>query len=829
MAVIGLNTHAVAHGGLQPLQHPELGVEITGETAVRYLRFRQSVRLERLELQRSVYGRWVPAVPTHPAHLLISVLDSQTNRWHTVREVDLPYDPRTAGEGLSQAMGVEAMEAHFARVLADPPYVIPLDGLETDHLRVVCDREHPMWSNHGEVNGGPYHVPFGILHPLRAFGEPLGAPAESVYQPILRQGTIRPAAPAGMRLTAYPHLLQFASDRLSVGFSLRRPLLLHFGWDALGKGQAGNNRHVVSMHTGSFVGQGFPSGPILRTLTGDFAPRQWTGAVEVEGNRVCYRDLHCCDGLRFDATFTVEPDRLYLELAQYCDRELPVLEAEAWRLSWDLTAGMTAAAAEPTLLPGRNGDVRLPALWASDSVGCLALQQTGGDDARLQVESYRELTCTTGGLQLAPRPAADACLVVPAGKRAATFELAVAELEPNRPQDASPASDGIRRGWATVFACFRAEYRGFSNNAASCNCHLSQLPPIDLAAHTAAPPVGPDPRALGRFTIGRALLDGGGYGYFRNLYLDSDPVLVSAAGRLHQVAPDAGWLAQVTPGLEAAVTRMAGEIGAEGLVVCRDLSGNAGSFRWSSNGMDVVGFGHLDAYVNALSYRAFRNATALFTALGQAERATQCRAYAAGIRAAYATQLLNPATGWVAGWRSRDGELHDYAFLWVNGVALAYGLLDDDDARRALQGLEDLREELGMGAGHLGVPLNLLPIRADDHMLPRIPGMAQPTFETYTDGSYCTQAATYYLRALSCYGFTAQARKLADELEAGYAAGFHNGGIGSGVEFRSWDGVPTGYEGTLIGCFGPLYAIAIEQGQLAPTDPEWWPADIADC
>ncbi len=72
------------------------------------------------------------------------------------------------------------------------------------------------------------------------------------------------------------------------------------------------------------------------------------------------------------------------------------------------------------------------------------------------------------------------------------------------------------------------------------------------------------------------------------------------------------------------------------------------------------------------------------------------------------------------------------------------------------------------------------------------------------------------------YGFTEKALNLAGELDAGYAAGFHTGGLGSGVEFRSWDGVPTGYEGTLIGCFGPLYAIAT--GQLTPTDPAWWPA-----
>ena len=73
------------------------------------------------------------------------------------------------------------------------------------------------------------------------------------------------------------------------------------------------------------------------------------------------------------------------------------------------------------------------------------------------------------------------------------------------------------------------------------------------------------------------------------------------------------------------------------------------------------------------------------------------------------------------------------------------------------------------------------------------------------------------------YGLKERAGKMAEEMAEGYAAGIFHGGAGTGHEFRSWEGRPTGYEGTLIGCFGPLYAIAIEQGVLNPSAPEWWP------
>ena len=61
------------------------------------------------------------------------------------------------------------------------------------------------------------------------------------------------------------------------------------------------------------------------------------------------------------------------------------------------------------------------------------------------------------------------------------------------------------------------------------------------------------------------------------------------------------------------------------------------------------------------------------------------------------------------------------------------------------------------------------------------------------------------------------------ELEYGLAAGYFNGGLGMGTEFLTWAGLRTGYEGTLINNFLPVYALAIERGILEPREPEWWP------
>ena len=815
-----LQASGVSHGWVHPVHHPDLGVEINGQSVVRYLRFGREVRVDAIELKPVRAGRWVPSVPTHPAHITVSV-PRDGGRWQAIQDIDLPPIPAIAGKGLRQDMSIEEMEHVLAQGLT-VTHRLELGGVHTDVLRVECDREHPVWPNHGECNGVPFMVPFGTLDGLTAFGQaPAGEMPLPAYQRPLRAGAIRPVAPAGMTVEALPWMVLFRGERLSLGFSLIRPELPHLGWDGTGSGRAGENR----LHTRVRGGYGFfhgQSGPVLRTFRGDFGANTWTGRAEVDGNRVVYRDLDCGQGVQIDAVFTVEADGFRLALTQRAQRDVPVVEVEAWRLAWDCALAMTAAAAVPTLQPGRNGHVALPMFWAGDGNGCLRCEQLDGE-AYLQIESYRGSHAVTGGIVLGARPAPTACLAVPAGEHRTTWQWSVAAFEPQAPAGAPEAGPAVRRHWGSIYSCFRPEFGGFSNNAVSVNCHVNQGHPAEIVAFTRPPERGPDPLTLYRFTIERALLGGGGYGFWRNLYLDSDPVLVSAAGRIHQARPEAAWLARIMPGLVSAVRRLLSTLDDEGLACCRDLSGNRGSWRWSSNAMDVVGFGHLDAYVNAWTYRALRNAAALLRDAGQADLAARSRDAAERMRQAFPRRLINPETGWVAGWRSRDGQLHDAAYLWVNAVACAFGLLPREQAAEALRRLERVRHDVGAGHAHFGLPFNLWPIPPEDHMLPQLHGRWTPTFENYTDGAMSPCFAMYYLRALAIHGLHDEAAAIAADLELGYERGHFNGGVGSGVEFYRWDGVPTGYEGTFVASWTPLYAIAIQRGLFEPAEPEWWP------
>ncbi len=523
-------------------------------------------------------------------------------------------------------------------------------------------------------------------------------------------------------------------------------------------------------------------------------------------------------------------DALTMELEQEAPADLPVIEGEAWRLLWNMRAGLTGVAAVPQDKAGRNGFVHLPALIAADTGGCLAVRLLEGS-GEFHTESYRSSEARSTGFVLGVPDTPEAPLVIPQGKRRAVYELRPSALRPSAllpapaEQEATLAL-GLRRCWTAGFSAFRPEFGGFSNNAISTNCHVNQHTAFDFAAFTARPPVGPDPLDLVKFSIGRALLDGGGYGYHRNLYLDADPILLSGAGRIMQLRDDRAWLERVAPGIRAAARRVLENFDTgEGMIVCRTLSGNSGSFRWSSNAMDVIGFGHIDAYVNAWSYRGLKNAAALGARLGDSELVEHCTQTAEALAANYARQLINPETGWVSGWRSRDGQLHDYGFLWINGVACAFGVMDGSTCQQALANLEAKRREVFPESGYHGLPLNLLPIASDDHMLPRLGYQTRPTYENYTDGALSPGFTAYYLRALARHGLADHARLLCDSLERGFADGMFHGPYGTGKEFMTWTGADSGYEGTFGPNSGALYAIAVERGVIVPPDPEWWLAD----
>src|SRR5581483_71157 len=125
---------------------------------------------------------------------------------------------------------------------------------------------------------------------------------------------------------------------------------------------------------------------------------------------------------------------------------------------------------------------------------------------------------------------------------------------------------------------------------------------------------------LARHTITMALRDGRGYGDSREYYLDSDPSLLIAAGRIHMSAPDIQWLRRTWPWIRRATLRHLGKCDDSGLVSSPLSTGNRHQVpHGTSNAWDTVNSGHIDGYANAETYRAWKNVIGLAGIAGDDE------------------------------------------------------------------------------------------------------------------------------------------------------------------------------------------------------------------
>src|SRR5206468_842166 len=96
-------------------------------------------------------------------------------------------------------------------------------------------------------------------------------------------------------------------------------------------------------------------------------------------------------------------------------------------------------------------------------------------------------------------------------------------------------------------------------------------------------------------------------------------------------------------------------------------------------------------------------------------------------------------TGVFGGWKSADGQLHDYYFTFVSGIAIAYGLVPDRLANEIVDCMQAKFRDVGFRSFHYGLPGNLMPIAKKDYA-PRKAGSPQSddgsdTFQQYENGA----------------------------------------------------------------------------------------------
>ena len=300
--------------------------------------------------------------------------------------------------------------------------------------------------------------------------------------------------------------------------------------------------------------------------------------------------------------------------------------------------------------------------------------------------------------------------------------------------------------------------------------------------------------------------------------LDSYPSLIITACNYIKGSKDLSWAARYYPQIKAWMDdQMKRDYDGNGLVEY-ELSGNSGS--WDgvlrpANWWDTIGFGHEDAFSNALTYEALNLMEMVAARLDKKEDAASYGQLAGKLKEAYFKTFYNPETGVLAGWKSKDGKLHDYYFLFVNSMAVYYGLVPADKVKDVMATLWIKMEEVGFTDFTLGVPGNLVSVRREDytHPIPRWGGGEKEdgsdAFQRYENGGASINWSYFTLKAFKKAGLNEALQKITDGVLAGIDAGGFQGTGPNGMtkDWKTWTGECWGYEGYL--CDGYLALLAL--------------------
>jgi hypothetical protein len=313
-----------------------------------------------------------------------------------------------------------------------------------------------------------------------------------------------------------------------------------------------------------------------------------------------------------------------------------------------------------------------------------------------------------------------------------------------------------------------------------------------------------------------------GYRDYGN-FLDANASPIIAAWDYVECRGDLEWLKSRIESLEMVADFLARrDMDGDGFVEAVQ-SGNRGTLvqpNRSCAWWDALNCGHKDGYTNALIFRAWRCLADLEDKLGRRAKQAAYSKLAGRLKGVYSKMLFNPKTGWLAWWKSRDGELHDYASPTLNGLAIEYGLVEPDLGRRILDRLWKKIEETGFSRFDLGVPPMLIPVRRSDYLLPDAMGIplredGSDTFGHYMNGGITAGHVLHFLAAHYVLGGPEAAdRILRAMLERQRRGEFQNGVQDSamkGIDWTTWDGKPSGYEGYLADSFRFLQAILLRE------------------
>jgi len=621
--------------------------------------------------------------------------------------------------------------------------------------------------------------------------------------------------PEGVTCETLGGEVRYRSRFLEVGFRLRHAAMVYLALDDEGQGRTGRNllRHgnLFEYHCPFWeeMNQGVRLWPVGRPETAGLITFRGAGETEFAGNRVTYRVRMMEEGQTYCMQWTVLEDRLLLSAERTGTKPVRAWHSAAWQWAFDSRVCPVGVVGRITH-QGQTGIVDLPAIVHAPGYGTLTIRVKSGEGL-WRSDSIRPVFATTSELKMGETPMSEGDYLLRGGKHQLDLELRVgAPALVDLVKETPPTVARALRRCAVTGLAYRPDASTMSNNANSTHGPFC----LELfAAYTNR--LGRVLPNLSAADLVRDSLDrwlDGGPGYWTGMasdlshgieeeYIYSRPACLLGLGRWLQANGSEQWLARHAEAVKREITRMRGQdLDGDGLLESAHRLGISGGHQWSTNWWDAISFGWKDAFSNALLYDALRVLAHELPRFGQTGLAEGLGAWADQVRERYVPAFRNPATGLIAGWRSMDSALHDYAFLFVNGAAVTAGLLDDDMAREVIGTLWAEMQRSGFREHRLGLPGNLWSIPDADMPSPQ----HYMSFGCYLNGGLTHSQARHFVAALYKVGMIKEGDEVLCGLLSSMADATAFGGCGSGVDWRMWDGTPCGYEGMIMDQFGIL-------------------------
>ena len=382
-----------------------------------------------------------------------------------------------------------------------------------------------------------------------------------------------------------------------------------------------------------------------------------------------------------------------------------------------------------------------------------------------------------------------------------------------------PVFDGFKRDFINMYQ-MNPNIRALANNSASDACAFTLFLYAEMARHT--PPLAEGLTAmqlvgdsLDRYLNGMKGYGQVGYAGWNGEYdsCDSGPSLIIAACYYIAGAHDKVWAEKHYPALLGWARKMMDTDKNHDGIIEYGYSGNSGSWNGKirpANWWDTIGFGHDDAYSNALAYRAATLLADVAASLGRQKDQATLGGFADTLKKNYYTHFYHEETGVLAGWKSADGQLHDYCFTFVNSIAVCYGLVNASEGKAIMTKMLEKMKEVGYTRFDLGLPGNLIPVAPEDYT-DKTRRWGYENFQVYENGGATGCYAYYTLHALYQLGMRAEAEAIFMPMMKSYSEGSFQGNCVDSTmtrDWKTWDGACWGYEGFLVDNYLTLLTVA---------------------